>query len=896
MSITPVWTGPLAFSGTVPAPRGGHSTCVVGKKLFVFGGSAYSSKGSSSGGTKESPLTIVKSDLHVLDLPTLTWSVPTVQGIPPSARYAHTATLISTKIFVFGGFNGRTYLEDLVVLDVLTMTWYAPPVKGTPPSPRYAHTATQVGQKLFVFGGCGENRCFSELYVLDTATMTWFQPNATGTVPPARAYHTTTLIGRKLFVFGGRAGNKYYNDLYILSLDGMIWTKGITTGPVPGELAYHASVAMESRLYIFGGMDGLRCYSHLWVLHTESMNWVQHKFENSGPNSVVCPSPRHKHTMSIHGCQIFVFGGMEAPPTGFNDVYMLETQPGVESVLPDNISVVPHPNQANGIEKGTANNGTGTASAAGNTSPVGVGASSVLTSPTLTGTSIGVLTEDDFHTHNTHSYGNGGNNHANALLEEEVRKLQIECSKLREDLSQCYLKIDQLCGKNLTGVSMQELDMLEKSYLEGIRRVALARRDRIQNEYERKMQQQREDLEAKIIHIEQREQQTATQLQARVFVLEQDLERERKRSNGERRVSIQSDGPIQSIQNPPPLSPMNMGIIGERRQSIQEISNLSLVSPSLKSVSMGVIGEGRRRTSVVRLEGEDDDMNFGGMGMGNMGINNLNSSLNNINTMNSLNSSMNNMNPMNSLNNSMNNLNTNPNNSNAPQANTTPNPSNSPTSTVGTINKVNGALEGGGINFPSPINNPTPTNLTLNLGPSLGFNSNVSAPPPGLEDDSFRTFAPEMQGEITKLQSENLKLRRRLKDSGIDLMEGVQKSGVGFSVVKVREFVPQQGLGVPSMGAAPIGIGFGQPAHDDVQEDLEGYERRRENERKGVQRIPEDVRKQMLMDAGVPESTIDEDTRQLNMINWGRMESVASPTDNPLPEHQRMLYRKFLYQ
>jgi len=112
--------------------------------------------------------------------------------------------------------------------------------------------------------------------------------------------------------------------------------------------------------------------------------------------------------------------------------------------------------------------------------------------------------------------------------------------------------------------------------------------------------------------------------------------------------------------------------------------------------------------------------------------------------------------------------------------------------------------------------------------------------------------------------------------------------------VKVREFVPQQGMGVPSMGAAPLGLGFG--IHEDTQEDLDGYERRREQERKGVQRIPEELRKQMLLEAGVPVSVIEDEARQLNMLNWGRLESMASPTENPLPEHQRQLYRSYLYQ
>lgn len=61
-------------------------------------------------------------------------------------------------------------------------------------------------------------------------------------------------------------------------------------------------------------------------MNTESMNWVQHRFEGNAPTS------RHKHTCSTIGAQIFIFGGMEAPPVGFSDLYILDTQPEEKSV------------------------------------------------------------------------------------------------------------------------------------------------------------------------------------------------------------------------------------------------------------------------------------------------------------------------------------------------------------------------------------------------------------------------------------------------------------------------------------------------------------------------------------------------------------------------------------
>lgn len=53
--------------------------------------------------------------------------------------------------------------------------------------------------------------------------------------------------------------------------------------------------------------------------------------------------------------------------------------------------------------------------------------------------------------------------------------------------------------------------------------------------------------------------------------------------------------------------------------------------------------------------------------------------------------------------------------------------------------------------------------------------------------------------------------------------------------------------------------------------DINRYERRREAERKGVLRIPEDQRKAILMDNGATEESLEEEARNLNKINWGRL-------------------------
>ena len=43
------------------------------------------------------------NDVRMFDLATDMWMVPTVSGTPPPALVGHSATLIGTELFVFGG-------------------------------------------------------------------------------------------------------------------------------------------------------------------------------------------------------------------------------------------------------------------------------------------------------------------------------------------------------------------------------------------------------------------------------------------------------------------------------------------------------------------------------------------------------------------------------------------------------------------------------------------------------------------------------------------------------------------------------------------------------------------------------------------------------------------------
>eukprot|EP00741_Cyanophora_paradoxa_P009104 tig00000145_g8816.t1 len=253
-----------------PSPRRGHSATLVGNKIIVFGGVG--------------PDAQLHNDLHILDLDSLTWSLPTgVGGAPPTGRYGHTATLVGNKIVIFGG-SGDAVYNDLHVLDLRRMAWYEAQCSGKPPSPRCGHTASLVGRRLVVFGGGGQEDCearfFSDTHLLDTDSMAWSVAElgpGSGPPPSPRRAHTATAVAGRVLVFGGgggEAGGDLYNDLHLFDLDGMRWSLvPDPEGDVPEPRLNHTAAACGGELVVFAGgrKDGGRSYNSLFALDLLSL-------------------------------------------------------------------------------------------------------------------------------------------------------------------------------------------------------------------------------------------------------------------------------------------------------------------------------------------------------------------------------------------------------------------------------------------------------------------------------------------------------------------------------------------------------------------------------------------------------------------------------------------------
>ncbi|CAG8606365.1 21548_t:CDS:2 [Rhizophagus irregularis] len=228
-----------------------HSSTLVDKKLFIFGGG-------------DGPTYF--NDLFIFDTDVLEWIKPKTSGNIPSPRRAHTSAYYNNHLYIFGGGDGFKALNDVYILnitDLNNLVWQKLEPKGRPPISRGYHTTNLVGSKLVVYGGSDGHECFSDVYVLDLESNTWIQ--AVEKSYP-RLSHTATQVGSYLFIVCGHDGSKYTSEVLLLNLVTMEWERRKVYGTPPSGRGYHTTVLYDSRLFVFGGYDGHSVFDDVYVL------------------------------------------------------------------------------------------------------------------------------------------------------------------------------------------------------------------------------------------------------------------------------------------------------------------------------------------------------------------------------------------------------------------------------------------------------------------------------------------------------------------------------------------------------------------------------------------------------------------------------------------------------
>jgi len=187
--------------------RAGHTSVVYKNNLVVFGGhNNYKSKYYNS--------------IQLFNLDTLEWKNQICSGTAPCARATHCTFIVSNRMYIFGGFDGKKYYNDLHMLDLDQFVWTKLNAKGLPPKPRSGHSSTLIrNDRLLVFGGCGSDSSFLNdahiLCIYSPTDVKWEQPSQIGIeLPSPRFRHTANLLNNKILIYAGTGSGNLFGDIH----------------------------------------------------------------------------------------------------------------------------------------------------------------------------------------------------------------------------------------------------------------------------------------------------------------------------------------------------------------------------------------------------------------------------------------------------------------------------------------------------------------------------------------------------------------------------------------------------------------------------------------------------------------------------------------------------------
>ncbi|XP_064354390.1 leucine-zipper-like transcriptional regulator 1 isoform X1 [Dromaius novaehollandiae] len=271
-------------------------------------------------------------------------------------RSKHTVVAYRDAIYVFGGDNGKTMLNDLLRFDVKDCSWCRAFTTGTPPAPRYHHSAVVYGSSMFVFGGYTGDiysnsnlKNKNDLFEYKFATGQWTEWKTEGRLPVARSAHGATVYSDKLWIFAGYDGNARLNDMWTIGLQDReltCWEEIEQSGEIPPSCCNFPVAVCKDKMFVFSGQSGAKITNNLFQFEFKEKIWTRIPTEHLLRGSPPPPQRRYGHTMVAFDRHLYVFGGA-ADNTLPNELHCYDVDSQTwEVIQPSPDSEVSHPEVA----------------------------------------------------------------------------------------------------------------------------------------------------------------------------------------------------------------------------------------------------------------------------------------------------------------------------------------------------------------------------------------------------------------------------------------------------------------------------------------------------------------------------------------------------------------------
>ena len=262
------------------------------------------------------------------------WYTLQPSGSGFKGRTSHTAVFLDHTdcLWVFGGFDLNSVLDDLSRYCFCTNRWESMAVSSPWPQPRSGHAMAVHSDGFYIFGGVLANGSHSnELWFYNTTSETWvLTAGNSSVVPHAVTGHTLTAVDAWLYLIGGKTEDRVSRDnVYrIDATKAESWEVVVVKGSryPPKRLVGHSTIYHKEShtLIVFGGyIQSSALFSdRTRQIHSLSLHdnyWSE--LINNNWRDLTIPKERAFHSAVTIGNYMVVYGGNTHDHSGLEICY-----------------------------------------------------------------------------------------------------------------------------------------------------------------------------------------------------------------------------------------------------------------------------------------------------------------------------------------------------------------------------------------------------------------------------------------------------------------------------------------------------------------------------------------------------------------------------------------------
>ena len=281
-------------------------------------------------------------DFHSFDFETQEWEqVPVLSHERPGRRENNGVVIgepPSSRVYLFGGYNGTSWLNDLWCFDIDTQMWECIQESSSEEDDEHLEAlnhrhrnnnnnasaaglneqqqqqqmqmndAADAGANVHVANNVEHNDDANLGHVQAQAQDQNMRiGNDAGTIVvarPSRRFGYVSVVHEGKFVlFGGFDGAKWLNDMYEFDFKTKTWRQVEAKGDLPSVRSCPAWASDEKHVYIQGGYDGVDRKADFFACDLSTYTWKEMPCLGSPP------SPRYFHSCCLYANRMYVYGG-----------------------------------------------------------------------------------------------------------------------------------------------------------------------------------------------------------------------------------------------------------------------------------------------------------------------------------------------------------------------------------------------------------------------------------------------------------------------------------------------------------------------------------------------------------------------------------------------------------